>query len=346
MKPRWTEIELEILASHTDKSVAELAGMLPNRTRNAIGQKLKSLNLFNKEMHYPRLTKIGDVFSRLTVIGFKTKDVQGHQKTFAVVQCECINKTVKLVNPSCLQAGSTKSCGCLHRESVAARLSKARRKTDMTVGKQFGRWTIIAPSVRRLEGSEQVEYALCRCSCNGQTERHVRCTYLRKGRSSSCGCLANEEAANRKRTHGKSGSTLYKRWLSIKKRCSGTIGSCKHYGGRGIKVCEEWQEFEPFEAWALANGFRAELEIDRIDGNGNYEPSNCRWVDHQTQVENRKVSVLITYQGETKCASRWARDTRCEVSSTVLIKRIRAGEPFETARLKRPQRRRRSSKSE
>jgi hypothetical protein len=81
----------------------------------------------------------------------------------------------------------------------------------------------------------------------------------------------------------------------------------KNYGGRGIKVSREWDTYEKFKAWALSNGYRDDLTIDRIDVNGDYEPSNCRWITLEQQQSNRRDSVFIMFNGEQKTVSQWAR---------------------------------------
>lgn len=82
--------------------------------------------------------------------------------------------------------------------------------------------------------------------------------------------------------------------------------SYKYYGARGISVCDEWQTFEPFYQWALSNGYKENLTLDRINNDGNYEPSNCRWITIKEQANNRRTNRLIIYNGETKTISEWA----------------------------------------
>ena len=83
----------------------------------------------------------------------------------------------------------------------------------------------------------------------------------------------------------------------------------KNYGGRGISVCSEWQKFEPFCEWAMANGYADNLTLDREDVNGNYEPSNCRWVTMKEQQNNKRNNVKLTYDGETHTLSEWSEIT-------------------------------------
>jgi hypothetical protein len=92
----------------------------------------------------------------------------------------------------------------------------------------------------------------------------------------------------------------------MKQRCGNPKAiSYKFYGAKGVSVCEEWQEFKPFYDWAMANGYNDDLSIDRIDVNGNYEPSNCRWATLEEQANNKRTSHLITIGGETFTLSEW-----------------------------------------
>ena len=92
-------------------------------------------------------------------------------------------------------------------------------------------------------------------------------------------------------------------------RCSPTCAEhfYRLYYGRGIRVCDEWQDFEPFAKWALNNGYSDGLSIDRIDNNGNYEPANCRWADAEAQANNRRTSKFIAYNGENLTIAQWSR---------------------------------------
>ena len=120
-------------------------------------------------------------------------------------------------------------------------------------------------------------------------------------------------------------------WRKIKHRCTNANNDrWGDYGGRGITVCSEWAEsFEAFRDWALANGYRDDLTIDRKDVNGNYEPGNCRWITNQEQQHNRRNNHNITYNGETHTITEWARIYG--LSENGLVHRINRGWEIERA---------------
>lgn len=135
-------------------------------------------------------------------------------------------------------------------------------------------------------------------------------------------------------THGMSNSKLYKIHHAMKTRCTNPNQDCyKNYGGRGITLCKEWMKFENFYDWAINNGYEEGLSIDRIDVDGNYESSNCRWTTPQEQAWNRRNTIKekVTAFGETKTIHEWVDDDRCMVSSSTLCYRIGAGKDPEEA---------------
>jgi len=108
-------------------------------------------------------------------------------------------------------------------------------------------------------------------------------------------------------SHGMFGAKIYKVWATMKARCyNAKQVSFKNYGGRGISVCNEWLNFEPFRDWSFDNGYKEGLTLDRVDVNKNYEPSNCRWVTWETQQNNRRNNRLITVDNITKTLSEWS----------------------------------------
>jgi hypothetical protein len=145
---------------------------------------------------------------------------------------------------------------------------------------------------------------LCRCDCG--TLRHVATGCLTTGNTKSCGCAQRESAHKLKYKHGRSATAEYKSWLSMLHRCY-RIDDKKFYlyGGRGITVCERWQDFLNF---AEDMGPRpAKCSLDRIDSNGNYEPGNCRWADIFTQNRNKRTNVRVVYAGKEMALSEAAR---------------------------------------
>ena len=114
-------------------------------------------------------------------------------------------------------------------------------------------------------------------------------------------------------THGLSKTRIYKTYNSMKKRCYNENNSdYKHYGARGIKLCDEWigkDGFINFYDWSMKNGYQEHLTIDRIDVDGNYEPNNCRWVELKIQENNRTNNRIITFNGETHTLAEWSEIT-------------------------------------
>ena len=145
----------------------------------------------------------------------------------------------------------------------------------------FGEWIVIRRAANNKNGSAMW---LCRCSCG--KERVVYGGSLRSGRSKSCG---HYYRARGNMKHGGRWTKLYMVWDSMRSRCF-TVSNKDYesYGGRGITVCNEWNDFSAFREWALTNGYKEGLSIDRIDNDGNYEPSNCRWATaHEQRINQR-----------------------------------------------------------
>lgn len=109
---------------------------------------------------------------------------------------------------------------------------------------------------------------------------------------------------------------LYNCWEAIRQRCNNKNSKAYHnYGGRGISYCNEWEKFEPFCRWALSNGWRKGLDIDRIDNDGDYTPDNCRWITRRENINNRRMTVYLTVNGETKPSTVWADEIGASYST-------------------------------
>lgn len=200
-------------------------------------------------------------------------------------------------------------------------------------GQRIGRLLVVARS-----GDGMPVRWSCRCDCG--REKIVRAFCLRQGFTKSCGCLNREMAAERgrfqHRTHGMHKSIEHASWSGMLARCRApTNKDFKNYGGRGVTVCERWLKFEHFFA-DLGPRPTPQHSLDRIDVNGHYDPSNCRWATRSQQQRNKRPNTvvrrgnhLLTYKGKTQSIAGWAEEM-C-LTWAAIDARIRAGWPVESA---------------
>ena len=182
------------------------------------------------------------------------------------------------------------------------------RKINLT-GRRFGRLTVIEEA-----GRDKFSRTLWKCECECGNEKIVPYGRLVRGDTRSCGCLAHDTTVQRNLRHGDSFrgkvERLYSIYNNIKTRCyNETDSHYERWGGRGIKMCDEWREsYDAFKEWALANGYEDNLTIERIDNDGDYCPENCKWITHKQQARNKRNNHFLTYNGERKCLGEW-----CEI---------------------------------
>ena len=155
------------------------------------------------------------------------------------------------------------------------------------IGNKYGSLTVV--EMRKERGKHNEVFWICQCDCGSLIE--VRANSLQQGKTTSCGCS--------RKIHGMNNTRIHRIWNGMKNRCNNPKRKDYHkYGGRGISVCDEWNEFVPFLEWAELNGYTEELTLERIDVNGNYEPDNCTWVTPIEQANNKTNTPHIEYNNE------------------------------------------------
>lgn len=235
---------------------------------------------------------IGDItgqkFNMLTALEFI--EMRGRRGSIWKFMCDCGNIVERPA--TAVMTGNTKSCGCLNHTS--------KIKNDLT-GSRFGKLLVLerVENIIKPDGKPIIQYK-CICDCGNETI--VRYSSLTSGRTVSCGCYHKEQLGKIRRTHGFSHrERLYGVWLNMKDRCYNENNNHYHsYGGRGIKVCEEWlNDYANFRKWCVDNGFKEDIResgrnnitIDRIDVNGDYEPSNCRFITNKENCLNKRDTL-------------------------------------------------------
>lgn len=195
------------------------------------------------------------------------------------------------------------------------------RRIDVAVGTRYGLLVAISEAAGRKYKNGLSRHFLCLCDCGNTCT--VNLVSLRRGDTKSCGCMVKKHGMY----YGEDGkkTRIYQTWEDMKSRCRNpNRKGYSNYGGRGIRVCEEWlADFNTYFAWCKENGYTDSLTLDRIDVNGNYEPSNCRWATGKEQCNNKRNNVNIEHDGVTKTVSEWARIHN--LTSSVLGMRIKRG---------------------
>lgn len=252
----------------------------------------------------------GQKFGRLTVIKRAENIIEPSGKSVVVWECQCECGKKLNISGKSLRSGNTKSCGCLFSSDLC--------------GKKYGRLTVLekAEPLKHPGGKQSTRWK-CQCECGNVVV--IQTQVLKKGKSKSCGCFRKEYSHDTFLKHGRYKSKIYKIYLCILSRCyyEGNK-SYKNYGGRGIKVCDQWlgkEGFLNFCEWSYKNGFddsrtSNEQSIDRIDVNGNYEPLNCRWATQQKQQNNKRNNLYITYNSKTQSLADWCRELNIPYSRT------------------------------
>lgn len=232
-------------------------------------------------------------------------------------KCDCGNE-VKLGSNQ-LRKECRHSCGCHRLKNVPVE------------GHKYNHLTAIKP----VGGGK----FLFRCDCG--IEKEISGYHVVKGLTISCGsCEFHiKEMSEKSRTHGLSDTRFYEQYRGMLKRCYDCNAiNYKDYGGRGITVCDEWRN-DPaaFRDWAIENGWEEGLTLDRVNNDGPYCPTNCRWVTTKEQAKNKRSNLLLSFRGQTKIAADWADELG--IPRKTLYERLRKGWTVEEA-LSRPVRKR------
>jgi hypothetical protein len=217
----------------------------------------------------------GTVFGKLTVLKMLPSR---NKNSYCLCKCECGN--IKEICLTSLKYGTTKTCGC-------------GRTKDYT-GQRFGKLTVIkmVKNVNRKGFS-----CLCKCECGN--EKIIRTDALLKGKTTSCGCYSKEIAHQKAVTHNLSYSRIYRLYRNIIQRCTNPNSELFHcYGGKGIKIGEDFNTFEKFYEWSMNNGYSDNKQIHRIDSNKDYTANNCVWMDKlehirlHARLKRKKVAQI------------------------------------------------------
>ena len=191
-------------------------------------------------------------------------------------------------------------------------------------GKKFGRLT----AIRELDKDRTNRVFLFSCECG--KEKAIQLKRVVSGKTKSCGCYRIEVTRERATKHGMKAHPLYNTWHHMRRRCLyANHPSFKNYGGRGITICKEWDDFACFAKWADDHGGYTGLEIDRIDNNGPYSPDNCRWVTRTGNNRNKRNNVLVTTGQKQVCLAEAAEEFG--INYFTVHARIRRGKTPEQA---------------
>ncbi len=220
--------------------------------------------------------------------------------------------------PSLINANIYRRYEVMTKSTVSQKKSKSKstKKINVELGKKYGRLTVISEIHRYIYPSGQKHRQFeCLCECGNTIP--VDFGNLRSGNTKSCGCLKREILSKKAKIHGLSTHPLYYVWGSMVRRCSNPEDNAYNdYGGRGIGICEEWiDDFKTFFNWAIENGWRKGLWMDRIENNDGYFPENIRFVDAGLSSRNQQLlqsNNTSGYAGVSydKCRQLWKAEVR------------------------------------
>lgn len=170
------------------------------------------------------------------------------------------------------------------------------------IGQKFQSLTVVKPVYRKSRW-----LWLCKCDCGNETIAYPN--LLINGKQKACYCGKSKTFHDMHLRHGESHTRLNNIWSDMKRRCNDKNRKCYiHYGGRGIEYFKEWENYEAFRDWAMLNGYKDELTLERKNVNGNYELSNCCWIPFSRQALNKRNNIVVKINGDKKCLIEWCRE--------------------------------------
>lgn len=189
------------------------------------------------------------------------------------------------------------------------------KRRDLT-GNRYGRLVVIGPGPKTVSGR-----TAWRCLCDCGQEASIALSALHGGLTKSCGCFRREHSKSMNQSHGRSQTSEYHVWAGVVQRCNNPKNQAFHnYGGRGIRVCEQWATFEGFYAdMGASNG----LTLERMNNDGNYEPANCKWATRKEQNSNRRDNVFLEHAGLRLTLTQWSE--KMHIALGTIQKRLKLG---------------------
>lgn len=234
-------------------------------------------------------------FGNLVVLEQAEDYIRPNGRSSAAWSCLCDCGNIITVRGDALKHGDKQSCGMQNCNCVCT--------DEVSIGDMFGRLTVIDNHINwnYRKNGDRDKAVLCECNCENKTRKFINISDLKNGRVKSCGCMLEH--------HNMSQTKIYQQWSGMRRRCqSETHSSYKNYGARGISVCNEWDEsFESFYNWAIQNGFKDGMTIERIDNDGNYSPENCKLIPKSEQSKNRRNCIFLTYDNKTIGLKEWSK---------------------------------------
>lgn len=266
-------------------------------------------------MFSTRIDMSGQEFGYLTVKNYAyTKNKRAYWN------CSCICGKDVVCMGHLLRNGHIKSCGCMTFKMVSD------SKIDNMQGRTIGRLTF-----KEYVGLID-HHAIWLCDCSCGNECLAKASSVKSGITSSCGCLAHEILMNRNVKHNCAYLPIYKKYHNMIRRCYDKKNvAYKDYGGRGITVCDEWLDkdngFIRFYDWSISHGYDDKklpsgitaLSLDRIDVNGNYEPSNCRWATIIQQANNKRTNIRFEYNDKNYTMAEFCRAFNLNYDKTLRL---------------------------